>query len=100
MRNKINYFYFADQKKKLKEVEELLIGNRPTINRYMKCRKRRVSARQLEKKKLQVTETERGSFSPLPVEVTRFYAIPHDDMHHIMFELFFCYSSNLWGIIL
>lgn len=67
--NQILFRPFPDQKKNLKEVEELLIGNRPTINRYMKCRKRRVSVRQLEKKKLQVAETERGSFTPLPVEV-------------------------------
>ena len=50
-------------------------GNRPTINRYMKCRKRRISVRQLEKKRLQISETERGSFGPLPFEVflTKFW---------------------------
>ena len=44
-------------------------NHRPTINRYMQCRKRRVSSRNLEKKKLQVVLTERGSFTPLPAEV-------------------------------
>lgn len=47
-------------------------GQRPTINHYMKCRKRRVSARQLEKRQLSIVKTpvhEKGDFAPLPIEV-------------------------------
>ena len=66
-----------DSKKHLKDVEEALIGQRTTINRYMKCRKRRVSARQLEKKQLTVVQpdNEKGAFAPLPIEVLQIFYI-------------------------
>ena len=38
----------------------------------MKCRKRRVSARQLEKKQLAKPKHEKGVFAPLPNEVSFF----------------------------
>ena len=67
-------FLYSDSKKNLKDVEEQVTGGqRPTINHYMKCRKRRVSARQLEKRQLSIVKTplhEKGDFAPLPIEVS------------------------------
>ncbi|XP_012559645.1 F-box only protein 47 isoform X1 [Hydra vulgaris] len=69
--------------KKFKDIEENVYSLRPSICRYMKCRKR--TARHLDDKpfdQLPVISTKRGSFAPLPLEVI-LRILSHASLHSL-----------------